>query len=363
MKKFILASAFAILIAAGAYAQTSTRSIHVSGYNSVSVSSAINIIFDSRFEDSIFVDSPTDLIDKLSIEIKGTSVSISYKKASKNALNSNRKSTVYMSASHLTKLSASGDNEISSAQTLAGKSLQIKLSGESSLKAAVEATDVSLKLSGSSKFDGMLSCSSASVSLTGNAVAYITSGKCSKLSLTANGESEFKGRNIIVSNSTKCSLGASSKAELVMNGNASITTTGSASLLGQLSCKKTNISMNKTSRIAINGSCKTLVIKTGGNCDFKNPNFVADNSAACTVSGSSTVDINCRGNVSVKASDASNINIQCDGTLKIAASGTSNITYLEGTKVSSLSIKDQATSRAVKQRPVVYNPTAHPLWL
>ena len=283
MKKFILAF-FIIASAAfsGAKAQMPVRSIHVSGYNTVNVSSAIDVVFDNRYEDSIYVESCDALIDKLEIEIKGTKVSIGYSKAGKGAIKSNRKSVVYMSASALTALSATGESAIVSNQRLAGKNISIKLSGKSTLK-----------------------------------------------------------------------------ADLVLSGNTDISTAGSAALFAHLDCKKTSINMSKTGRVTLNGNCKTLVLKTSGNCDFKNPGFVADNSVSCTASGSGTIDVHCRGNVSVKASDACNINVHCTGVLKIAASGTSNVTYTEGAKVASLSIKDQATSRAVKESPAAaYTPAA-----
>lgn len=283
MKKFILAF-FIIASAAfsGAKAQMPVRSIHVSGYNTVNVSSAIDVVFDNRYEDSIYVESCDALIDKLEIEIKGTKVSIGYSKAGKGAIKSNRKSVVYMSASALTALSATGESAIVSNQRLAGKNISIKLSGKSTLK-----------------------------------------------------------------------------ADLVLSGNTDISTAGSAALFAHLDCKKTSINMSKTGRVTLNGNCKTLVLKTSGNCDFKNPGFVADNSVNCTASGSGTIDVHCRGNVSIKASDACNINVHCPGVLKIAASGTSNVTYTEGAKVASLSIKDQATSRAVKESPAAaYTPAA-----
>ncbi|UKI39164.1 MAG: DUF2807 domain-containing protein [Alistipes putredinis] len=128
MKKFILA--FFIIVSAtfsGAKAQMPVRSIHVSGYNTVNVSSAIDVVFDNRFEDSIYVESCDALIDKLEIEIKGTKVSIGYSKAGKGAIKSNRKSVVYMSASALTALTATGESAIVSNQRLAGKNISIKL--------------------------------------------------------------------------------------------------------------------------------------------------------------------------------------------------------------------------------------------
>ncbi len=360
MKKFILAF-FIIASAAfsGAKAQMPVRSIHVSGYNTINVSSAIDVVFDNRFEDSIYVESCDALIDKLEIEIKGTKVSIGYSKAGKGAIKSNRKSVVYMSASALTALSATGESDIVSNQRLAGKNIGIKLSGKSTLKADVETAAAGIKLSGESSFEGSVNCTNASFSLSGSSSVRIISGKCSKLSLATGGESSFDGRNLSVTSYSRCSLGASSKADLVLSGNTDISTAGSAALFAHLDCKKTSINMSKTGRVTLNGNCKTLVLKTSGNCDFKNPGFVADNSVSCTASGSGTIDVHCRGNVSVKASDACNINVHCTGVLKIAASGTSNVTYTEGAKVASLSIKDQATSRAVKESPAAaYNPAA-----
>ena len=357
MKKFILASLiFVSASLSGAIAQMPIRSIHVSGYNTVTVSSAIDVVFDSRFEDSIYVESCADLIDKLEIEIKGTKVSIGYKKAGKKTINSNRKSIVYMSASSLSSLSATGQSNIVSNQKIDGKSIQIKLAGQCTLRADIETNTVSVRLSDESRFDGCLNCTSASFNLSGSSAADIVSGQCAKLSLSTSGESSFGGRHLSVTSYTKCSLSASSKADLVLSGDANLNTTGSASLLGQLNCKKTNINMSKSGRIMLSGGCKTLVLKTSGNCDFKNPRFIADNSVSCTTSGQSNVDVHCRGNVSVKASDACNINVHCSGVLKIAASGTCNVTYTEGTKIASLSIKDQATSRAVKESPAIYNP-------
>ena len=336
MKKFILA--FFIIVSAafsGAKAQMPVRSIHVSGYNTVNVSSAIDVVFDNRFEDSRYVESCDALIDKLEIEIKGTKVSIGYSKAGKGTIKSNRKSVVYMSASALTALSATGESDIVSNQRLAGKNISIKLSGKSTLKADVETASAGIKLSGESPFEGSVNCTNASFSLSGSSSVRIISGKCSKLSLATGGESNFDGRNLSVTSYSRCSLGA------------------------HLDCKKTSINMSKTGRVTLNGNCKTLVLKTSGNCDFKNPGFVADNSVSCTASGSGTIDVHCRGNVSVKASDACNINVHCTGVLKIAASGTSNVTYTEGAKVASLSIKDQATSRAVKESPAAaYTPAA-----
>ena len=362
MKKFILAS-FIIVSAfmSGAKAQMPVRSIHVSGYNTVNVSSAIDVVFDSRFEDSIYVESSADLIDKLEIEIKGTKVSIGYKKAGKGAINSNRKSVVYMSASSLTALTATGGGNIIANQKFEGKSIQIKLSGKSTLRAAIETTSVGLKLAGESAYEGSVNCANASFSLAGSSTADITSGKCAKLSLSTGGESSFNGRNFSVTAYTKCSLGASSKADLVLSGNADISTSGSAFLSGRLDCKKTSINMSKTGRVAVTGSCKTLVLKTSGNCDFKNPGFVADNSVSCTTSGQSNVEVHCRGNVSVKASDACKINVHCSGVLKIAASDTSVVTYTEEAKIASLSIKDQASSRAMKESSAVYSPVVTPM--
>lgn len=349
MKKGTAFAFFAIILfsAAAVFAQPATRTIHgATGYKTVTVKSSINVVFDDRYTDSIYIEAPAELMEKLSLEYKGSSVTASYKKANKKLINDSQRAVIYMSAKWLESFSVSGDSEIKVYQQLTGKKLSVSLDGECNMSADVNATAFNVSLQHGAKLDCSLVCTQLNVTEKGGSQFTVTSGRCGKLSLTASGDSSFDGERIEDMKSVKCSISGNAKASLKSAGDVNLSVADNAQVTGALQCNKLNLSMNKLSNAILSGTAKTMTLKTSDKCYFRNREFEALTSAKCQIGGSSTVEINCRGNVEIKATDASNVYVmRCDGKLKIDARGTSTVSYPHDARMDSILIKDQATTK------------------
>lgn len=351
MKKQTVFAIFATLLfsAAAVCAQpaAATRTIQgATGYKSVTVKSSMDIVFDDIYTDSIYIEAPAELMEKLSLEYKGTSVTASYKKASKRLISDSPRAVLHLSSRWLESLSVSGDSNITAAQQITGKKLSISLDGDCSMTADLNAATVNVSLQHGAQLHCSLVCTQLTVSEKSGSIFEATAGRCGKLTLTASGDSSFDGARLEDVKGLKVTMSGNTKADVKSAGDAVVSLNDNALMTGSLQCNKLALTMSKSSNAFLSGMCKTLTLKTNDKCYFRNSDFETQASATCQIAGNSNAEIDCRGNVNVKATDAANVYVvRCGGKLKIDARGTSSVTYPQGTRMDSILIKDQAATK------------------
>jgi hypothetical protein len=156
---------------------------------SIKVSGGISLYLSQSDETAVAVSAAEDKYkDQIKTEVVGGQLRIYYEN-DKNWSSRNKKLLVYVSFRNLEKLEGSGASDIIIVGTITQPALEIKLSGASDLKGAVNVSILSLVLSGASD-----------ISL---------SGKATGLTIESSGASDLKGYDLITDNCNAKASGAS----------------------------------------------------------------------------------------------------------------------------------------------------------
>lgn len=353
MKKIILTAAAVVMALLSANAQSddvATRSLHgVLGYKSVTVGQGIDLVFDEKFRDSIYLEAPSVMIDQLALEVKGTSINAVYKKVKKDDIRVMPHAKLHLCPAFIEQITANGDCNIAFNQPVTSPKLQLAVHGESTIDADFKVNQLNVKLSKTAEMACIMACAQASISLTDEAKFTAKKGsKATKLAVSCARNSTFDGREITDIRNLNCSCTENTKADVKAAGDVTLSTNGNANLDAKVECNKLAVKMAKESNVNVTGTCRMLTLDNHDRCYFHPKKFEVETIAKLSVSGMSSTEVSCRGGVEVKASDLAIVKVlRCGGQLKINATGTSCVNYLEGTRISSMLIKDQATTKII----------------
>lgn len=141
---FILAIFFSIQVSA-------QRNVTVKNFNSIGVSSGIDLYLTQGDSESLVIKGNNDVIKDVVVEQNGTSIKIKYKDGINwGRLFKNESIKVYVTFKTLSALAASGGSDVYSQNNLKLENLSIAASGGSDLKLTLTCKDLKMSISGGS---------------------------------------------------------------------------------------------------------------------------------------------------------------------------------------------------------------------
>ena len=131
-----------------------SRNVAVKSFNSIGVSSGIDLYLTQGNTETITIKGDNDLIKDVVVEQNGTAINIKYKDGINwSRLFHNQSIKVYASFKTLKSLAASGGSDVYTQNTLKTDLLSIAASGGSDLKLTLTCADFKLSISGGSDAD------------------------------------------------------------------------------------------------------------------------------------------------------------------------------------------------------------------
>ncbi len=191
-----------------------TESRQVTGFTGISTSGSFDVFVKMDGKESLRLEGEADDISKVETIVENGILKIRYKQNSKLGwINTQKKTTVYVSAKELNMLAISGSGNMKIDGTIKTASLQAKISGSGNIELAINTTDFISLISGS-----------GSISVAGNT---------KNADVVVSGSGNFKGKDlrtdsiaVKVSGSGNAKVYANSKIEAVVSGSGSINYAG-----------------------------------------------------------------------------------------------------------------------------------------
>ncbi|MEO5591760.1 MAG: head GIN domain-containing protein [Chitinophagaceae bacterium] len=163
---------------------------NVPGFTGISVSSAIDIYLTQGDEDGIAVSAAEiKYRDRIKTEVKDGILTIWYDNEGMHWATGSKKLKAYISFKNINKLNASGASDVF-------------------INGILKATDLDLKLSGASDFKGAVDIEKLTANIRG-ASDMTVSGKVGSLNIDASGASDLKNYDLVVQNCDARASGAS----------------------------------------------------------------------------------------------------------------------------------------------------------
>lgn len=152
-----------------------TEDRHLSGFTSVSVAGSFDVVITQGSTESVKVQAPSDIINRIITEVEGGTLKI-YTKNDNDwhwSDGGHKKIMIYVSIKEVNGVSLSGSGDVSFREGLRGNSFKLKLtgSGDVSGKLLVKNLDVTLAGSGDIKISGSADNSNISVAGSGDYTA------------------------------------------------------------------------------------------------------------------------------------------------------------------------------------------------
>lgn len=188
-----------IIVAAFSYnnVNAQSRNVAVKSFNSIGVSSGIDLYLTQGGSETVTIKGDNDLIKDVIVEQKGTSISIKYKDGINwSRLFKNQSIKVYVNFKTLKGIAASGGSDVYTQNTLKADMLSIAASGGSDLDLTLNVKDLQLAISGGSDAD--------------------LKGSGENLVITASGGSDVDAYNYVVNNA-KVNASGGSDANIHVN--------------------------------------------------------------------------------------------------------------------------------------------------
>jgi hypothetical protein len=201
-----------------------SRNVAVKSFNSIGVSSGIDLYLTQGTTETITIKGDEDLIKDVVVEQNGTAINIKYKDGVNwGRLFKNQSIKVYVNFKALKGLAASGGSDVFTQNVL-------------------KATDFSVAASGGSDLKLNLNCTNFSLSISGGSDADLT-GRAENMSLNATGGSDVDAYDFTVNNA-RVSTGGGSDVNINVNKSLEVSAGGGSDLhyKGNAALKKTNSS-------------------------------------------------------------------------------------------------------------------------
>lgn len=312
----------------------------------VSIDGAFRVVMSEQYRNNVKIVFDDALANLITTEIKGKQLKIYYSRGANKVLkNSNLDiPTIYLDrnfASYLFKEAVVATSD----ETIEGAALKVKLNDNSSLRARIAVSKLEMSLTDAATYEGDVICQEAKIALSGSSLMAIK-GSALKLSLTAQGSSNFKGAALENQSMANVSASGSAVVEFGGRGTVNLTTSGASSAVAGVMCKALNVKAVGSSNVKLSGSSKNLKLSAAGASRIEQADYQNDMTAKVTASGTSNVDVYSRGAMKITASGSATIFAECDSNITVKASDTSSVYHNPQAKLTKLTLKDQATVRA-----------------
>lgn len=164
----------------------------VAGFHAISVANAIDLYLSPGNEDVVAVSATEARFrDNIKTEVKEGVLHIYYQNVGHGFSIGNKKLRAYVSVKTLTSLQASGASDVAVSGTLSSPELEMRLSGASDFKGAVDVGSLKVTISGASDMT--------------------IKGSAGSLRIDASGASDFKGYDLV---SQTCDITASGASDI-----------------------------------------------------------------------------------------------------------------------------------------------------
>jgi hypothetical protein len=169
---------FAALLFAGinsAFADTQDR--HLTGFHAVSLSSSFDVYVTQGTTESVKVEAPSDVIDRIITEVDGDVLKIRNKNGTFNWNSwfgsSHKKIVIYVSVKDIHAISVSGSGDVSFKEGLHSDKFDLHLSGSGDVQGKLDVKTLSASISGSGdvKLSGIAETSTVGLSGSGDFMA------------------------------------------------------------------------------------------------------------------------------------------------------------------------------------------------
>ncbi len=158
---------FIVLFSFTAFAQN-TRTVNVTSFNAVGVSSGIDLHLEQGNTESVVIKGDAKIIKDVIVEQKNQSINIKYKDGVNwSRLFRDKKIDVYVTFKNLGSISASGGSDVDNIGVIKVNKLAISSSGGSDIDLNVICKDISISSSGGSDIDLKGSAENMTVSASG----------------------------------------------------------------------------------------------------------------------------------------------------------------------------------------------------
>ncbi|GGH14962.1 head GIN domain-containing protein [Mucilaginibacter phyllosphaerae] len=229
LKTFLMAT---VMIAATALAKADTQDRHLTGFNAVSVAGSYDVFITQGSTESVKVDAPANVIDKILTEVQGGVLRIYTKEGTNwNWNTGNKKMIIYVSIKDIKSVSLAGSGDVVFKDGLRAPSLKIKLTGSGDISGKVEVKNLESSIGGS-----------GDITLSGRADNSVVS---------VVGSGDFTGENLVTVN-TQVKVAGSGDA--TVNANDKI----DASVVGSGDVRYTGAAKNVSSSKAGSGSVSRM---------------------------------------------------------------------------------------------------------
>lgn len=214
---------FVSLFYTAASAQDS-RNVTIKSFNSVAVSSGIDLYLNQTSSESLTIKGNGDLIKDVIIEQNGSQLTIKYRDGiSWGRLFKNQSIKVYLNFKTLNSLSASGGSDVYSQNTLKADVLNLRASGGADLDLTLNCKDLTISASGGADVDLKGSGENMQISASGgsdiNAFGYMVN----YAKASASG-----GADVSIYVNKGLEAGASGGADINYKGNAALKKTSNS---------------------------------------------------------------------------------------------------------------------------------------
>ena len=133
------------------FAKANTEDRHLTGFNAVNVAGAFDVYITQGSTESVKVDAPADVIDRIVTEVEGGTLKI-YNKNNKGFnwnWNGNKKMIVYVSIKNVNAVSLTGSGDVYFKEGLRADNFKLKLTGSGDVTGKLDVKSLESNLSGS----------------------------------------------------------------------------------------------------------------------------------------------------------------------------------------------------------------------
>ncbi|NCD70540.1 head GIN domain-containing protein [Mucilaginibacter agri] len=218
--KALTKAIFAFLLVASvenAFADTQDR--HLTGFNAINAGGSFDVYITQGNTESVKVEAPADVMDKLITEVNGGVLKIYTKSGSWGNFNwfggNHKKTVVYVTAKQLNSITESGSGDVFFKDGITAPSLKLKVSGSGDMVGKVDTKDVEIGVSGS-----------GDMKLLGRAV---------NASVGVSGSGDFSGSGLVTTNTTvrvsgsgDAAVNVNEKLDASVSGSGDVSYSGSA---------------------------------------------------------------------------------------------------------------------------------------
>ncbi|MFD0794989.1 head GIN domain-containing protein [Mucilaginibacter litoreus] len=212
LKTFLMAG---ILVAAAGVAKADVQDRHLSGFNAVSIAGSYDVYITQGSSESVKVDAPSDIIDKIVTEVEGGVLKIHTKNNTSWNWSGNKKMIIYVGIKNVNAVSLAGSGDVYFKDGLKAPSLKLKLTGSGDISGKVDVKNLESSIGGSGDIT--------------------VSGRADNSVVSVVGSGDFTGQGLATQNtqvkvagSGDARINASEKIEASVVGSGDIHYTGAA---------------------------------------------------------------------------------------------------------------------------------------